>query len=74
VVLEAAFPVGAANRGNLELTARLVKEGRKVLSLRSREEAESLYGAAVASRLAFCPPGQVVTALWQELEEGRSAK
>ncbi|MCR4420709.1 MAG: ABC transporter ATP-binding protein [Clostridia bacterium] len=69
-VVEAAFPVGGANRRNLELAARLAGEGKKVFCLRPREEAERLYGTGVASRLVFCPPGEVLAAVWQELDFG----
>ncbi|MCR4420447.1 MAG: hypothetical protein NUV99_10095 [Clostridia bacterium] len=70
---QAAFPVGAANRRNPELAARLVSEGRKVFSLRSREEAEDLCGGAVASRLVYCRSREVVGALRHELA-GRRAE
>jgi iron complex transport system ATP-binding protein len=73
-VLDAAYPVGSANRRNLELGGHLVREGKRVFCLRSREEAESLYGAAVASRMVFCRAREVVSALGSELVEGRAQR
>ncbi|MDH7576542.1 MAG: ABC transporter ATP-binding protein [Bacillota bacterium] len=53
-VIDAGYPVGSLNRRNVELARKLLAQGKVIYCLRSREEAEMLYGAG-AARLVFCP-------------------
>ncbi|TCL68477.1 iron complex transport system ATP-binding protein [Hydrogenispora ethanolica] len=48
-VLDAGFPVGSANRPNLDLIRDSLHSGKKVFSLRPAPESEGLYGAPAAA-------------------------
>jgi iron complex transport system ATP-binding protein len=50
-VIDAGFPVGTANRQNLDLVRRALDAGQAVHTLRDRAEAGKLYGAAAGGFL-----------------------
>ena len=50
-VIDAGFPVGTANRQNLDLVRRALDAGQAVHTLRDRADAGNLYGAAAGGFL-----------------------
>ncbi|MBN1628387.1 MAG: ABC transporter ATP-binding protein [Thermoleophilia bacterium] len=53
-VVDGAFPVGDTNGVNVELFAEALTQGKIAYTLRSKGEAQRLFGS-LAGRLTFCP-------------------
>lgn len=64
-VIDAGFPVGPANRCNVELLRNALGQGRRILTLRGQEEAVGLFGRA-AEQLIYSNDLQKDIAAWPE--------
>lgn len=53
LVIDAGFPVGPANRCNVELLLNALGQGRRIFTLREKEEAADLFGRE-AEKLVYC--------------------
>ncbi len=65
LVIDAGFPVGPANRCNVELLLNALGQGRRIFSLREQEDAVVLFGP-LARKLIYCKDLRRAIAAGQE--------
>ena len=53
-IIDAGYPIGFLNKHNVELARRILNQDKVIYCLRSKQEAQMLYGADY-TKLVYCP-------------------
>ncbi|MDD5288433.1 MAG: ABC transporter ATP-binding protein [Dehalococcoidales bacterium] len=54
VVIDAGFPIGSANKRNIDLVGNALESGHVTYTLRKEDEAAKIYGDTAAARFVYC--------------------